>query len=178
MISSRGGGGAARNQAAVGDTLSGRSAPRGGMTAPSSPHRVEAVCSKCGQATTLPFTPTPGRPVYCRACFASRPEGRPRGASSYRPQSATPQPSVRKRMMAQGRKGHFMFDANALLGRTEGGMEDQHVRAFLEGLFARGARTSTQAAQEFLDEKVADETITSQQRDGLGQLVERYSFWR
>ena len=148
------------------------------MTSPSSPPRVEAVCSKCGQATTLPFTPTPGRPVYCRACFATQPQSRGPRAPAYRPQSATAQPAVRKRMMAQGRKGHFMFDANALLGRTEGGMDDQHVRAFLEGLFARGARSSTQAAQEFLDEKVADNTITPQQRDGLGQLVERYSFWR
>lgn len=81
-------------------------------------------------------------------------------------------------MMAQGRKGHFMYDANAVLGRMEGGMDEQHQRAFLEGLFARGARTSTQAAQEFLDEKVADKTITDDQRRGLGDLVERYSFWR
>lgn len=147
------------------------------MTSPSSPPRVEAICSKCGQATTLPFTPTPGRPVYCRTCFASaRPESR--GRPAYRPQSPGAQPATRKRMMAQGRKGHFMFDANALLNRTEGGMDESNVRAFLEGLFARGARTSTQAAQEFLDEKVGDQTITPQQRDGLGQLVERYSFWR
>ena len=151
------------------------SVPPDGMTT-SSPARVEATCAKCGQATTLPFVPTPGRPVYCRACFQNRPAAR--GAPSYRPQAATPQPATRKRMMAQGRKGHFMFDANALLARTEGGMDDQHVRAFLEGLFARGARGSTQEAQEFLDEKLKDETITPDQRAGLGQLVERYSFWR
>jgi hypothetical protein len=81
-------------------------------------------------------------------------------------------------MMAQGRKGHFMHDAKALLRRTEGGMDDTRVRAFLEGLFARGARHSTADAQQYLDEKVQDSTITMDQRQGLGRLVEQYSFWR
>jgi len=31
--------------------------------------RYEAVCSSCGKTTTLPFEPTPGRPVYCRECL-------------------------------------------------------------------------------------------------------------
>jgi hypothetical protein len=87
-------------------------------------------------------------------------------------------PGARKRMLAQGRKGHFMFDANEIMKRSPGGMDDQHHRAFLEGLFARGARTSTEAAQEFLDEKVQEQTITPEERDGLGRLLERYSFWR
>jgi hypothetical protein len=81
-------------------------------------------------------------------------------------------------MMAQGRKGHFMHDAKALIHRTEGGVDDAHVRAFLEGLFARGARHSTADAQQYLDDKVADQTITQDQRQGLGRLVEQYSFWR
>lgn len=29
----------------------------------------ETVCSSCGQATQVPFRPTPGKPVYCRDCF-------------------------------------------------------------------------------------------------------------
>jgi CxxC-x17-CxxC domain-containing protein len=31
--------------------------------------RYQAVCSSCGKTTTLPFEPTPGRPVYCRDCM-------------------------------------------------------------------------------------------------------------
>ncbi len=31
--------------------------------------RYQAVCSSCGNTTTLPFEPTPGRPVYCRDCM-------------------------------------------------------------------------------------------------------------
>ncbi len=34
----------------------------------------DAVCTTCGTKTTVPFEPTPGKPVLCRNCFvASRP---------------------------------------------------------------------------------------------------------
>lgn len=32
----------------------------------------EVTCAACGAATTVPFKPTSGRPVYCRDCFRSR----------------------------------------------------------------------------------------------------------
>ena len=31
----------------------------------------DAVCAKCGVATTVPFKPRGDKPVYCRACYAS-----------------------------------------------------------------------------------------------------------
>jgi CxxC-x17-CxxC domain-containing protein len=31
--------------------------------------KAQAVCAKCSQRTTVPFYPSQGRPVYCRACF-------------------------------------------------------------------------------------------------------------
>ena len=36
--------------------------------------RVEttATCSQCGKATTVPFKPTQGRPVFCKECFQHR----------------------------------------------------------------------------------------------------------
>jgi CxxC-x17-CxxC domain-containing protein len=36
--------------------------------------RVEtrATCSQCGKATTVPFRPTQGRPIFCRECFTQR----------------------------------------------------------------------------------------------------------
>ncbi len=30
---------------------------------------VTVVCAQCGAQTTVPFYPSQGRPVYCRACF-------------------------------------------------------------------------------------------------------------
>jgi len=30
----------------------------------------EAKCSECHKATTIPFEPTKGKPVYCKTCFA------------------------------------------------------------------------------------------------------------
>ena len=35
----------------------------------------EAVCAECDTSTTVPFLPAPGRPVYCRSCFANRRDG-------------------------------------------------------------------------------------------------------
>ena len=29
----------------------------------------DAVCSKCGAQTQVPFKPVPGREVYCKECF-------------------------------------------------------------------------------------------------------------
>lgn len=41
--------------------------------APRAPRQLfAATCSECGQATEVPFSPTPGKPVYCRDCFQNR----------------------------------------------------------------------------------------------------------
>ena len=159
------------------------------------PDASSVTCTACGQPARVPFTPTPGRPVYCRDCFSKQrapsaaggPAPSPGGArrppsrfgGGYRSEGRpAPVPGARKRMLAQGRKGHFMFDAREAMKSKEGGMDEQHHRAFLEGLFARGARDSTASAQDFLDEKLADNTITADERRMLGNLIERYSFWR
>jgi CxxC-x17-CxxC domain-containing protein len=42
---------------------------------------VSAECARCFAVTTVPFFPSQGRPVYCRACFlevTDAPNGRPR----------------------------------------------------------------------------------------------------
>ncbi|MHB8584803.1 MAG: CxxC-x17-CxxC domain-containing protein [Thermoplasmatota archaeon] len=151
------------------------------ISPPASPdHRTTVNCTKCGKPATVPFTPTPGRPVFCRDCYV-RPDagGAPRGQG--RPASFFPArapPTIRKRMLAQGRKTHFIFDAKAALEALPGGLELKDRRAFLEGLFARGSRDSTEAAQEFLDAKSKEALITPDQRNALGHLLERYSFYR
>lgn len=33
---------------------------------------TRTTCSECGTETTVPFKPTQGRPVLCRACFQKR----------------------------------------------------------------------------------------------------------
>ncbi len=33
---------------------------------------VKAKCARCSTVTTVPFYPSQGRPVYCRACFNER----------------------------------------------------------------------------------------------------------
>ena len=37
----------------------------------------EVKCTSCKQATTVPFEPTKGKPVYCKTCFAKRRTNRP-----------------------------------------------------------------------------------------------------
>ena len=144
------------------------------MTSVAAPTRTNVTCSKCHKATSVPFVPTPGRPVLCRDCFARA--GQARETAMHAPR--VPVPGARKRMMAQGRKTHFLFDAKAIFVATPGGMEAKDNRAFLEGLFARGARGSTQDAQVFLEEKVNDGAVTHDQAVQLGKLIDKYSFFR
>jgi CxxC-x17-CxxC domain-containing protein len=49
----------------------GRSGPKAQGTV-----KTEIVCADCGAAATVPFTPKPGRPVYCDACYAARKNGK------------------------------------------------------------------------------------------------------
>jgi CxxC-x17-CxxC domain-containing protein len=34
---------------------------------------TRTVCAECGMETTVPFRPTQGKPVLCRACFQKQP---------------------------------------------------------------------------------------------------------
>jgi CxxC-x17-CxxC domain-containing protein len=142
--------------------------------------RTDVVCTKCSKPTSVPFTPTPGRPVFCRDCFSktSASRGPPRSFGDAPMTPRAPVPGARKRMMAQGRKTHFLYDAKASLVSIEGGMDDKDMRAFLEGLFARGARGSTEDAQIFLEQKVNDGVVKHEQAILLGKLIDKYSFFR
>lgn len=79
-------------------------------------------------------------------------------------------------MLAQGRKAHFVYDVKEILSR--GLMIEENRRVFIEMLFIRGARQSTEDAYAYLEEKVLDKTITDDEAVRIGALVDRYSFWR
>lgn len=141
---------------------------------PGAPQRTEITCNRCSAKATVPFVPTPGRPVYCRACFErsgpSSPSGR--GRAPVRRHS-----EPRQRMLNMRRKGHFVHDAMAALD-AEADMEDQQRRAFVEMLFTRGARQTSAAALEFLEEKRAEGLVSDEEADGLERILERYSVRR
>lgn len=45
---------------------------RGATRSAGTPREMyKTVCAECGSETTVPFSPTSGRPVYCRDCFQS-----------------------------------------------------------------------------------------------------------
>ena len=53
----------------------------------------QAVCTICGDGAVVPFQPTPGKPVLCRACFRGKSDGgfrapRPPGDSGFKPPRA------------------------------------------------------------------------------------------
>jgi len=43
---------------------------------------VRAECAKCSAVTTVPFYPSQGRPVYCRACFLDNNAGNRNGTNN------------------------------------------------------------------------------------------------
>lgn len=54
------------------DCRGSRRAPSAGEGAPGERVLFPATCSACGKDTQVPFKPTPGKPVYCRDCYAKR----------------------------------------------------------------------------------------------------------
>ncbi len=91
--------------------------------------------------------------------------------------SRPPNSNPRKRMMAQGRKGHFVHDMREVFESTET-LDENQRRMFIEMVFSRGTRQSTEAAVEFIQEKVDDTTLTGEVATRLCRLVEKYSFYR
>ena len=144
------------------------------MHSQDAPSTSSVTCSRCHAATTVPFTPTPGRPVYCKACFAKRNAMGPRAGmwgSNAAPRVRAP---PARRMLSQRRKGHFVHDAMAELQRG-GTLDENQRRAFVEMVFTRGARQTTEAAQEFVREKAQDDTLTPAEAERLARLLDRYS---
>ena len=39
-----------------------------------SSQKYRIVCSVCGETSTVPFRPKPGRAIYCKKCWHSRPK--------------------------------------------------------------------------------------------------------
>jgi CxxC-x17-CxxC domain-containing protein len=66
--------------------------------------KFEGKCTDCGNATTLPFKPTPGKPVYCRTCFSKHMTNRPESAGSNRESFAPKQAWARRRDNGQAKK--------------------------------------------------------------------------
>ncbi len=51
----------------------------------------EVKCTSCNQAATVPFKPTPGKPVYCKTCFSKHMATQPtktNGNSNFEPKQA------------------------------------------------------------------------------------------
>lgn len=72
-----------------------------------------------------------------------------------------------------------MHDAKVIMNRPPvGKMDEAHIRAFLESIFQKGTRQSTESARIFIDEKLGDETLSKEQHAQLARLIEQYSFWR
>lgn len=68
----------------------------------------EGKCTDCGNATTVPFKPTPGKPVYCRTCFSKHMTNRSEIAGSNSESFTPKQAWARRRDNRQGNKeaGH------------------------------------------------------------------------
>ena len=66
--------------------------------------KFEGKCTDCGNATTLPFKPTPGKPVYCRTCFSKHMTNRSESAGNNREGFAPRQAWARRRDNGQAKK--------------------------------------------------------------------------
>ena len=84
--------------------------------APRRSHRQDIICSDCGDSATVPFRPSPGRPVYCAECFAERrdapemlPSRVPNGTDS--PADAEAAPAATFAAMGLGPSAHSVLES-------------------------------------------------------------------
>lgn len=87
-----------------------------------------------------------------------------------------PGSTVRKPMLAQGRKTHFLYDLKQILRETT--LDDAALLSWCESLFARGARTGTENAFDFVKAKLDDGTFTRDQANAIASLIDRYTIMR
>jgi len=64
----------------------------------------EVKCTDCGNTATVPFKPTPGKPVYCRTCFSKHMTNRPESASRNNDSFTPKQAWARRRDNGQAKK--------------------------------------------------------------------------
>lgn len=55
---------------------------------------TRTTCSECGEETTVPFKPTQGRPVLCRACFQKQISSAPAAPAQPGPDAEEPAPEA------------------------------------------------------------------------------------
>ena len=77
--------------------------------APEPPRRpmFAVICFECGKDSEIPFKPSPGRPVYCKECFAKRKAGNaPKISIDQKPlvEIKTPEPIVKIKKKAPAAK--------------------------------------------------------------------------
>ncbi|MFH1404143.1 MAG: CxxC-x17-CxxC domain-containing protein [Candidatus Altiarchaeota archaeon] len=57
------------------------SSPTGFNGRPRRAMDVDVICDNCGKATTVPFKPTAGKPVYCINCYKTKDSSKESGKS-------------------------------------------------------------------------------------------------
>jgi CxxC-x17-CxxC domain-containing protein len=65
---------------------------------------IEVKCTDCGNTATVPFKPTPGKPVYCRTCFSKHVTKRSESAGSNNEGFAPKQAWAREETTGKQRK--------------------------------------------------------------------------
>ena len=90
------------------------------------PQRHPAICADCRDATTVPFRPTEGRPVYCSSCLYLRRNGvtSSRAAEGRKPTS--PQVSADKGQ-ADALAWETVFPGMVLNRATRAAIADMHI---------------------------------------------------
>ena len=92
---------------------------------PARRQRHDAVCTDCDAVTSLPFRPTPGRPVYCRPCFRKRRGGA--APSTGAPAAAAVAAS--EPLMDSSGEGAGTFAGMALRGATRAALAGMDIVA-------------------------------------------------
>ena|SRR5687767_2155150 len=83
---------------------------------------------------------------------------------------------TRERMLDKSKENYFKYDMEDLLKKHE--VPEERRLSLAATIFAKGSRTTTQEAKDFVKEKQTEGLITEALAKAITNLIDGYSTWR
>lgn len=82
-----------------------------------------------------------------------------------------------KKMLNEGRVGHFQYDVREALGRSRT-LDEDNIIGLTQTIITKATRLGIVDAKEFVSEKFAEGEINEKDKEQIHRLLDRYAQYR